>query len=249
METRKTMISEKKPLIGILPLYDSIKKSLWMYPGYPEGITAAGGIPVILSILNQEEDIEAIADRLDGFVFSGGQDVDPQYYGEALLRFSNEIYPPRDQLELRLLRAVMNRDKPIFGVCRGLQLINVALGGTLYQDIDQQVKREFQIQHFQQNNYEFPVHQVNIEKNSRLYEIIGTETIRVNSMHHQAIAHLSPQLIAAAASGDGLVEAVEIRDLTFGLAVQWHPEFLWQQDDNTLKIMRAFIEAGRKKMR
>jgi len=239
------MNSEKKPLIGVLPLYDSIKKSLWMYPGYPEGITAAGGIPVILSILNRDEDIEAIAERLDGFVFSGGQDVDPRHYGEALLKYSGEIYPPRDQLELRLLRAVMDRDKPIFGVCRGLQLINVALGGTLYQDINKQVKRELSIQHFQQNNYEFPVHEVIVEKNSRLYEIIGTETIRVNSMHHQAIARLAPQLIATAISGDGLVEAVEIRDLSFGLAVQWHPEFLWQQDDSTLKILQAFVAACR----
>ena len=239
------MNSEKKPLIGILPLYDSIKKSIWMYPGYPEGITEAGGIPVILSILNRNEDIEAIAERLDGFVFSGGQDVDPQYYGEALLKYSNEIYPPRDQLELRLLRAVMDQDKPIFGVCRGLQLINVALGGTLYQDINKQVKRELPIQHFQQNNYEFPVHEVSIATNSRLYEIIGTETIRVNSMHHQAIARLAPQLIAAAASADGLVEAVEIRGLSFGLVVQWHPEFLWQQDDSTLKILQAFVAACR----
>ena len=243
------MNSQKKPLIGILPLYDSIKKSLWMYPGYPEGITAAGGIPVILSILNRDEDIEAIADRLDGFVFSGGQDVDPLHYGEALLKYSNEIYPPRDQLEMRLLRAVMDRDKPIFGVCRGLQLINVALGGTLYQDINKQVKRELPIQHFQQNNYEFPVHQVIVEKNSQLYDIIGTETIRVNSMHHQAIARLAPQLIATAASADGLVEAVEIRELSFGLAVQWHPEFLWQQDDNTLKILQAFVAAARKQMK
>lgn len=237
------MCADKKPLIGILPLYDSIKKSIWMYPGYPQGITAAGGIPVILSILNCDEDIEAIADRLDGFVFSGGQDVDPRYYGEALLKYSDEIYPPRDQLELRLLRAVMDRDKPILGVCRGLQLINVALGGTLYQDINKQVKRDLPIQHFQQNNYEYPVHEVNIETDSRLYEIIGTETIRVNSMHHQAIARLAPQLIAAAASGDGLVEAVEIRNLSFGLAVQWHPEFLWQQDENTLKILQAFVDA------
>lgn len=242
------MSAYKKPLIGILPLYDSIKKSIWMYPGYPEGITAAGGIPVILSILNRDEDIEVIADRLDGFVFSGGQDVDPQHYGEALLKYCNEIYPPRDQLELRLLRAVIERDKPIFGVCRGFQVINVALGGTLYQDIDEQMKRQLTIQHFQQNNYEFPVHQVNIEKKSRLYEIIGTETIRVNSMHHQAIARLAPQLIATAVSADGLVEAVEIRELSFGLAVQWHPEFLWQQDENNLKILKAFVDAASKKM-
>ncbi len=143
----------------------------------------------------------------------------------------------------------MARDKPIFGVCRGLQLINVALGGTLYQDINKQLKRDQPIQHFQQNNYEYPVHEVNIATNSRLYEIIGTETIRVNSMHHQAIAHLSSQLIAAATSVDGLVEAVEIRDLCFGLAVQWHPEFLWRNDQNTMKVLSAFVDAARKKLK
>ncbi len=239
------MCAEKKPLIGILPLYDSNKKSIWMYPGYPEGIIAAGGIPVILSILNRDEDIEAIADRLDGFVFSGGQDVDPQHYGEALLKYSNEIYPPRDRLELRLLRAVMDRNKPIFGVCRGLQLFNVALGGTLYQDINKQFNRELPIQHFQQNNYEFPVHEVMVNKKSRLYEIIGMEMIRVNSMHHQAIARLAPQLTAVAFSRDGLVEAVEIDGLAFGLAVQWHPEFLWRDDKNTLRVLQAFVAACR----
>ncbi|MDK2940806.1 MAG: putative glutamine amidotransferase [Acetobacterium sp.] len=240
---------DKKPLIGILPLYDSSKQSIWMFPGYTDGITKAGGIPVILSILNSNEDIEAIADRLDGFVFSGGQDVDPQYYGEPLLRYSNEIYPPRDQLELQLLRAVMDRDKPIFGVCRGLQLINVALGGSLYQDIDVQVKREFQIQHFQQNNYEHPVHSVKLKKESRLFEIYETETIRVNSMHHQGIARLAFDLQATAISEDGLVEAVEIGDLTFGLAVQWHPEFLWQQDEKTLSMLKAFVDAAKNEMK
>ncbi|OFV68969.1 gamma-glutamyl-gamma-aminobutyrate hydrolase family protein [Acetobacterium wieringae] len=239
------MCAQKKPLIGILPLYDSNKKSIWMYPGYPEGIIAAGGIPVILSILNHDEDIEAIAERLDGFVFSGGHDVDPQHYGEVLLKYCNEIYPPRDHLELRLLRAVMDRDKPVFGVCRGLQLFNVALGGTLYQDINKQVNRELPIQHFQQNNYEFPVHEVMVNKKSRLYEIIGMEMIRVNSMHHQAIARLAPQLTAAAFSRDGLVEAVEIEGLAFGLAVQWHPEFLWRDDENTLRILQAFVAACR----
>ena len=230
----------------ILPLYDSIKKSLWMFPGYPEGITEAGGIPVILSILNRNEDIEAIAERLDGFVFSGGQDVDPLHYGEALLKYSNEIYPPRDQLELQLLRAVMARDKPIFGVCRGLQLINVALGGTLYQDINKQLKRDQPIQHFQQNNYEYPVHEVNIATNSRLYEIIGTETIRVNSMHHQAVKDLAPGLIASAYSPDHLIEALEMPGYPFFIGVQWHPEYLWEKQKEALRLFEAFAGACRK---
>ncbi|MBI4855920.1 MAG: gamma-glutamyl-gamma-aminobutyrate hydrolase family protein [Acetobacterium woodii] len=237
-----------KPLIGILPLYDSDKQSIWMYPGYTEGIARAGGIPIILSVLNQDKDIEAIADRLDGYVFSGGQDVDPLQYGEAMLECCNEIYPPRDDLEIKLLEAVMKRDKPVFGVCRGLQLINVALGGTLYQDINKQMKRDQQIQHFQQNNYEYPVHEVTIEKNSKLYEIVGSDKIRVNSMHHQGINHLSSRLIATASSSDRLVEAIEIPELSFGLAVQWHPEFLWRDDEKTLNLLQAFVEAARKKM-
>lgn len=237
-----------KPLIGILPLYDSEKRSIWMFPGYTEGITKAGGIPVILSILNQGEDIEGIADRLDGFVFSGGQDVDPLQYGEVLLKYCSEIYPPRDDLEIKLLVAVMKRDKPVFGVCRGLQLIKVALGGTLYQDINKQMKRDQQIQHFQQNNYEYPVHDVCVEKNSKLYEIVGSDKIRVNSMHHQGIKRLSSRLIATAFSEDRLVEAIEIPEISFGLAVQWHPEFLWRDDEKTLNLLQAFVEASRKKM-
>lgn len=237
-----------KPLIGILPLYDSNKQSLWMYPGYTEGITKAGGIPVILSMLNQADDIETVADRLDGFLFSGGQDVDPQQYGEFLLKYCNEIYPPRDNLEIKLLEAVMKRDKPVLGVCRGLQLINVALGGRLYQDIDSQMKRDLQIQHFQQNNYEYSVHEVSIEKNSMLHEIIGIDAIRVNSMHHQGISHLAPRLMATAFSNDRLVEAIEIPEITFGLAVQWHPEFLWRNDEKSLNLFQAFVEASRKKM-
>nr|WP_320025267.1 gamma-glutamyl-gamma-aminobutyrate hydrolase family protein [uncultured Acetobacterium sp.] len=237
-----------KPLIGILPLYDSDKQSIWMYPGYTEGIARAGGIPIILSILDQDKDIEAIADRLDGFVFSGGQDVDPLQYGEVMLECCNEIYPPRDDLEIKLLEAVMKRDKPVFGVCRGLQLINVALGGTLYQDINKQMKRDQKIQHFQQNNYEYPVHEVTVEKNSKLSEIVGSDKIRVNSMHHQGINHLSSRLIATASSNDSLVEAIEIPELSFGLAVQWHPEFLWRDDERTLSILQAFVEAARKKM-
>lgn len=240
------MKSDKKPLIAVLPLYDSLKKSIWMYPGYPEGIAAAGGIPVILSLMTKDEDIEAIAERLDGFIFSGGQDVDPLQYGEPLLKYSGEIYPPRDDLELRLLKAVIKRNKPILGVCRGLQLINVALGGTLYQDINKQMKRDYQIQHFQQNNYEYPVHEVTIGNNSILYEIMATDKIRVNSMHHQGIARLSHQLTATALSEDGLVEAAEIKEITFGLAVQWHPEFLWKNDEKTLKMFQVFVEAAKK---
>lgn len=234
----------KKPLIGIVPLYDSIKMSLWMYPGYTEGITAAGGIPVILSMLSDPEEIEEIADRLDGFLFTGGQDVDPDCYGQPLLTFCNEIYPPRDTMERLLLNAVIRRNKPILGVCRGLQFINAVLGGSLYQDITEQMDRESPILHDQPTNFENAVHQVSIERDSRLYDIMGMEKVRVNSMHHQGIDHLSPKLFATARSEDGLIEAIEMHELTFGLAVQWHPEFLWRKDEKTLNLFKAFVDAA-----
>lgn len=239
------MSRNKKPLIGVLPLYDSTKKSIWMYPGYTDGIIEAGGIPLVLSLLETEDDIDEIADRLDGFVFSGGQDVDPQYYREPVLKYSNELYPPRDRLETKLLNVVIKRNKPIFGVCRGLQLINVALGGSLYQDINEQMDRDIQILHEQQTNFEYPVHDVWIQKNTQLHDILGTDKIRVNSMHHQGISVLSPKLMATAYSDDGLVEAIEIPEITFGLAVQWHPEFLWREDEKTLNLFKTFVDASR----
>ncbi|MBC3888368.1 gamma-glutamyl-gamma-aminobutyrate hydrolase family protein [Acetobacterium paludosum] len=235
----------KKPLIGVLPLYDSNKKCIWMYPGYTDGITTAGGIPVILSLLKTQDDIEEIADRLDGFLFSGGKDIDPQYYGEPVLEYCNEINPPLDSLEMKLLNAVIAKNKPIFGICRGLQLINVFFGGSLYQDINIQMDREQPILHEQENNFEYPVHDISILKNTRLNDIICAERIRVNSMHHQGISILSPRVLATAYSDDGLIEAIEIPEIDFGIAVQWHPEFLWREDENTLNLFKAFIDASR----
>lgn len=237
----------KKPLIGILSLYDSTNKSLWMFPGYTEGITAAGGIPVILPMISDLKEIEELAYRLDGFLFSGGQDVDPAIYGQPLYTFCNEIYPPRDAMETLLLNAAITLDKPIFGVCRGLQFINAVLGGSLYQDIPEQMNRKSSILHEQLSNYENPIHDVVIESHSQLNDIMGIKKVPVNSMHHQGIDDLSPRLQAAARSEDGLIEAIEIPELTFGLAVQWHPEFLWRKEETNLNLFKAFVNAAKDK--
>lgn len=240
------MSNNKKPLIGILPLYDSKQRSFWMFPGYINGVIAAGGLPIVLSVLSDLDDIKKISQTFDGFLFTGGQDVDPEYYGEPLLSCSNEIYPPRDFMEKNLLLNSLELNKPIFGVCRGLQFINVVLGGSLYQDIDTQMKRKIKLLHEQNKNYEEPMHDVFIEKGTRLYEIVKTEKMRVNTMHHQGISELSPQLLASARTMDGLIEAIEIPEIDFGLAVQWHPEFLWSKDERALNLFKAFIDACRK---
>lgn len=234
----------KKPMIGVLPLYDCQKDSYWMLPGYFEGIMAAGGLPVMLPLLSTEEDLENFSDSLDGFLFTGGQDVDPEIYQKPVLEWCKEIYSPRDEMEVRLLKQVIAKDKPILGICRGLQLMNGVLGGSLFQDISQEMSRDIKVQHLQQHNYEFPIHDVKIERHSLLYKIIQEDCIRVNSIHHQGISELSPRVMGSAWSADGLIEAIEIRGMTFGLAVQWHPEFLFQKDGHALNLFKALVTAS-----
>lgn len=235
-----------KPMIGVLPLYDCQKNSYWMLPGYFEGILAAGGIPVMLPLLSAEEDLTMLTDSMDGFLFTGGQDVDPEIYQKTVLEWCKEIYSPRDEMEVRLLKQVITKDKPILGICRGLQLMNSALGGSLFQDISQEMKRDLKVLHLQHHNYEFPIHDVKIERDSLLYKILQEDCIRVNSIHHQGISDLSPQVKASACSEDGLIEAIEIREMTFGLAVQWHPEFLFQKDSHALNLFKALVAASSK---
>jgi len=132
----------KKPMIGVLPLYDEKKESLWMLPGYMKGIEAAGGIPVMLPLISDTDIIMSIADSFDGFLFSGGQDVNPAIYGEKMEAFCGKPCDERDSMERMLFEQVTKLDKPILGICRGLQLFNALLGGTLYQDIPSQLQSE-----------------------------------------------------------------------------------------------------------
>ena len=240
-------MENKKPMIGVLPLYDGHCQNIWMHPGYTDGILKAGGIPVILNLLESIDDIKHLTDQLDGFLFTGGQDIHPQEYGKTALTFLKEFYPPRDLMEKNLLEAIMIRDKPILGVCRGLQLINTVLGGNLYQDIPEQMDRELKVLHQQSGHYKYPAHSVNLKEGSLLHKIMEEKTLMVNSMHHQGIAELSSRLLLNAISDDGLIEAIEIPELSFGLAVQWHPEFLWQESDLHLRLFQALINASKDK--
>ena len=126
-----------KPIIGVTPLFDSEKDSVWMLPGYLEGITAAGGIPIILPLYSDSGDIKKCSELCDGFLFTGGQDVSPEIYGEEKTEFCGETSELRDTLESTLLKIAIDENKPVLGICRGLQFINAALGGTLYQDLDE----------------------------------------------------------------------------------------------------------------
>lgn len=231
-----------KPVIGLTPLYDTENEKLWMRPNYLEAIDAAGGIPVVLPLTRGDDDIASLARLCDGFLFTGGPDVHPSLFGEETLRFCGSINERRDTLEIGLLREVLRLDKPVFGICRGIQLINVALGGSLYQDIPAQMQG-LPIAHCQEPPFTVPVHSVAIEPESPLAEITGKTELMVNSMHHQAVKELAPSLRCAARSKDGLVEAVYLSEKKFVLAVQWHPEYLWKSYQVHQKMLQEFVNA------
>lgn len=231
----------QKPMIGILPLTDMEKDSYWMLPGYMKGIEEAGGIPVMLPLTEDETILERLAESFDGFLFTGGQDVSPELYGEEVLPECGECSPERDAMERILLEKILMSGKPLLGICRGIQLLNAALGGTLYQDLPAQHPGE--INHHMTPPYDRTVHKVTLSPSAPLYEILGAGEIAVNSYHHQAVKELAKALEVSAVSEDGLVEGVYMPDKKFVMAVQWHPEFSYLKDENARKIFEAFVKA------
>lgn len=231
----------KKPLIGIVPLVDIERESYWMLPGYMDGVTEAGGIPVMLPLTADRADLQQLVDTCDGFLFTGGQDVSPEIYEEEKLDVCGECCPQRDRMEIQLLWQAMQADKPVLGICRGIQFINAALGGTLFQDLPTMFPAS--VEHHGKPPYELPTHNVFLT-DSPLRELLGLDILAVNSYHHQGVKLLAPGLEVMAMASDGLIEGIYAPDQKFLWAVQWHPEFSHQVDENSRKIFRAFVEAA-----
>lgn len=209
-----------------------------MLPEYMDAIRSAGGIPVVLPLLAEPEDIERLAGKFDGFLFTGGHDVSPELYGATNSGLS-VCCPERDAMETFLLKAVLKADKPVLGICRGLQFINAVLGGTLWQDLP--TEHPSDIVHRQGKPYDNPVHTVRLQ--GELETLLQKTELRVNSRHHQAVRDLSPELKPAAVSPDGIIEAATMPGKRFVLAVQWHPEYLYNKDGDEFLLFESFIEA------
>ncbi|MCI8660454.1 MAG: gamma-glutamyl-gamma-aminobutyrate hydrolase family protein [Lachnospiraceae bacterium] len=233
----------RKPIIGVTPLYDTERESIWMLPGYLEVLKDCGGLPVILPLGIDGADGEQLVKMCDGILFTGGQDVDPGLYGQEVWEFCGERHGGRDQQERELFREAFRADMPIFGICRGMQFINVMMGGTLYQDLPSQ--RGVGLSHRMKPPYDVRWHDVELVSESPLGKLLGEELIGVNSCHHQAIRKLAPGLKAMACATDRIVEALYCPDRRFLQAVQWHPEFSWRRDERQRRIMEAFVEACR----
>jgi putative glutamine amidotransferase len=235
----------ERPVIGVIPLWDKKKDSIWMLPGYMQGLEEAGAVPVVLPLTSSETILKQAADFCNGFLFTGGHDVNPELYGEKKTCHCGEICELRDKMEAYIFRElVLNLNKPALGICRGIQFINALLGGSLYQDI--QTEFSGAINHTHGPPYDVPAHAVRILPESPLYRLVGKERIEVNSYHHQGINRLAEGLKIMALANDGLVEAVYMPDRPYVWAVQWHPEF-YPKNEISKKIFASFTEsAGRK---
>ncbi len=228
-----------KKLIALSPLWDGDDNRIWMRTTYPDAIRESGAIPVILPLHVSPEDAGQILDLCDGLILTGGPDIHPSRFGEEVKPACGSICEARDVLEEGLYRHALERDMPIFGICRGIQTINVFQGGTLYQDIPTEYPS--QLTHTCERPYDRVIHHVNLT--GPLRDLLGLERLGVNSIHHQAVKDLGKDLEVMAASDDGLVEAVRHTGKKFVWGVQWHPEFSFQVDENSRKIMKAFVDA------
>lgn len=213
----------RKPVIGLTPYIADEKGSGCVRSSYGEAIMRAGGIPVTLAPYVPVTDIEAIADSLDGILFTGGSDVAPSYYGENYQEYCGEVSPPRDMLELPLIRYCLEKDVPFMGICRGMQAINVACGGSLYQDLKAQGATDFKHSHGAAGGL-VPIHTVSFTKGGFLEEVLGMDSMSVNSWHHQAVKEVGKGLVVTATSFDGLVEGIAYPGKKCAFGVQWHPE-------------------------
>ncbi|MDW7675563.1 MAG: gamma-glutamyl-gamma-aminobutyrate hydrolase family protein [Bacillota bacterium] len=208
-------------LIGITPELDMHNNCYKLNQSYVEAILTSGGTPVIVPITSDIKQILSILANLRGIVLSGGGDPDPFYFGEEPLQTSGPINPFRDQFELGLAKEALALQMPILGICRGCQIMNIAAGGSIYQDIT----HISNLQHTQMAPRWYPTHYISIEAGTRLFNIIQDNKIRVNSMHHQAIAKVAPDFAVSAISSDSIIEAIESNNGK-AIGVQWHPEEL-----------------------
>jgi putative glutamine amidotransferase len=193
---------------------------------YVDALQQAGATPVMIPLGLPEEQLSGLLSRVDGVLFSGGGDVHPERYGSAQHPLVDFVDEDRDRVEVSLVNHAVQVGLPIMGICRGLQLINVALGGTLFEDLGSQLSGSIQHDHSEEHQRDYLAHPVRMEPDSLLAAVLGCSSIQVNSLHHQGIRQLAAGLRASAFAPDGVIEGIELPGYPFGLAVQWHPEWL-----------------------
>lgn len=198
----------------------------------PELVIKRGAFPIMLPGYNDNKYVEQLSNVLSGLILSGGGDVDPALYNESN-KGSKDLNRERDEFEIKLIRELYNKNKPILAICRGMQVLNVAFGGTLIQHVEG---------HYQKESREVLTHEIFIRKGTRLHGILGKDRIKVNSFHHQAIKDVAPFFVVSAVSDDGIIEAIEHTSHKFILGVQFHPEYMHEKEPFS-RLFNYFIES------
>ena len=212
---------------------------------YVQAVVRAGGLPLLIPHMEDRTLLRAVFERLDGLLLTGGEDIHPGHFGEAIHERCRSISPERDATELPLARWAVQEGKPLLGICRGIQVLNVALGGSLYQDIGSQCPAAGRHDWYPGFPRTLLAHGVALVDGTHLARLLDATEVEVNSLHHQSVKDLAPGLELAAAAPDGIVEAVEVRDHPFAIAVQWHPEELAGSDLRSQRLFEALVRAGR----
>lgn len=233
-----------KPVIGIVAHLNNEKGPFGhshIGNTYILSVSKAGGIPAVIPTVLSEEEQEKLISLFDGFLFTGGIDISPSFYGEDAHQKLGATDSSLDQLQIPFLQKVLKTGKPVLGICRGNQVLNVACGGTLYQDISE-IPNTY-IKHFQESKPGDTSHRVSIQPGSILAELYGNEIV-VNSYHHQAVRDCGRSVIPIAYSADGVVEAIQLKDYPYGLGIQWHPEMMFSMGDDSMRpLFESFIQA------
>ena len=228
-----------KPIIGVLGRIDD-SCTLELLNTYSKALEDSGALPVVIPYTKNEENLDGYVELCDGFLFSGGVDIEPRRFGEETHDTCGVIQLRRDELEFAIFDRALAKKKPMMAICRGIQLVNVALGGSLYQDIPTEIPSE--IAHRQKEARHVPSHSVNVISDTPLAALVGKEKMVANSFHHQAIKTLGNGLCPMAKADDGIIEAVYYTGDTFIRGYQWHPERIYTLDEDNKKLFDEFID-------
>ncbi len=210
---------------------------------YVRSVQNAGGIPLLIPLGLNETELQVLLERVDGLLFTGGGDIDPGRFGGQAHPSVHQVDGDRDEVEIRLVKEVVRLEKPFLGICRGIQVANVALGGDLFTDIASHLPSALEHEQVPGRHWSYLSHSIQVEAGSQLAEILGGTLFEVNSLHHQAVSRLAGDFRGVAYAPDGVLEAFELPGHPFGVAVQWHPE--WLQDHPPMRaLFRAFVQAA-----
>lgn len=213
---------------------------------YSRAVESAGGLPMLIPLQIDDNTLRRIYERLEGILVTGGGDIDPTCYGAAQSIYTTEVDIHRDEVEIQLIRWAVEDNKPLLGICRGHQVMNVALGGTLIQDIRDEIPNSLRHDSPSDEWFTKLPHEISIDPDSKLYKTLGVTTKRlaVNSMHHQSVNQIAPELCLVARADDGVIEGIEHPERQFAIGVQWHPEALFDSYAPHKHLFEAFVKAA-----